>query len=458
MAKPLSTLLWGLSKSTIEKMDEYRTRGALIQTKALYVKSKVEDFKYDKGITGYKTSYVNIEKEEWHWKDQHDFIQEAVKEIPEYSDCVAEISRRCQVNDQQADFWLSRFVQSVVSAALVGNVDHEFLVDQTTTFISDLDNSPIDWKVEAWLNGIWLEDEQYRLENGIILRRPNPPDLETEISFELLPSWHTTPFYKTPSAILEAAFRTNDPQEVQREIETILDILRLFRLGSVTSLKLKHSSKSFLEPGGTFFSTSEPPETYKYALGANDVELLETFLNKMKPLVPPDPIFATPSERDQKGSPLRIALQRYKDALLHPMPVESRVTSAITCLEALYLKASERMELSHRLAQRTSALLRLLSYRPLQVYNELSRAYEIRSTFIHGSQIERKQQASAAKLCESVLDYARVSLVAFMQHQDTIAKEDLINRLDNSLLDENALHKAQQLFHDSILIPMGTSY
>ena len=133
------------------------------------------------------------------------------------------------------------------------------------------------------------------------------------------------------------------------------------------------------------------------------------------------------------------------------MVIENRITSAITCFEALYLKGKEREELSHRLCQRAAALLRLMDFTPLEVYNKLNQAYDIRSTFIHGSQSEFEHQ-KAQDLCKTVLEYARISLLIFFQLKEAINKEELINKLDNSLLDDRALIKIKELIGDNIII------
>ena len=92
-----------------------------------------------------------------------------------------------------------------------------------------------------------------------------------------------------------------------------------------------------------------------------------------------------------------------------------------------------------------------IGFRPLEVYNNLSRAYDIRSTFIHGSQIDKAQQVSAGKLCEEVLNYARVALLVFFQVRNKTDKENLINKLDNALLDEGAQTKLKDVLKEILI-------
>lgn len=446
MGKTLSALLWDLSKSIIAKVKEYQTEGALIQTRTLYVKPKIEGFEYEEGLISHGVSWTHVEKEEWHWKDQYDFIHKVVEQIPEHSDCIAEISKKYKIPNRQAEYWLSRFVQILADKA-VDPLSDEFIVDQVTTFIRDLDKSPRDWRIKVWLDGIWLEEEQYELAGEMVLRRPNPADFEIERRFDMSPVHDPFPFRGTPSSVLEFSFRAKESHEVRAEIGRILDVLGLFRLGSISAPRIEMLPRSIIS-GGTFTISSSPVATpYKYALRSADIGPLTSLIKKIKPMLPSP--FDTPTDGID---PLGIAFQRYKDALYQRGTIESRITSAITCLESLYLKARERMELSHRLSQRISALLRLFEFIPLKVYKDVSRAYDIRSTFIHGSQVEEKQQQSAPKLCETVLEYARVSLLVFFQLKGTVEKEELINKLDNSLLEEKALQKTKELISKDIII------
>lgn len=448
MDKALSALLWRLSKKVTEKVKEYRTKGELIQTRTLYVKPKVDNFVFKEGSSSYTTSFTYVQKKEWHWKDQHDFIQKVIKQFPTYSDCVAEISKRSKVPNKQAEFWLSSFVQILVNKA-VDPLTDEFLVDQVTTFISDLNNSPIDWEIKIWLDGIWLEEAQYKLGSEIILRQPNPSDLEVERPFNILPDYHYFSSPQIGSSFLEFVFRCKSDREVQIETELILDVLRLFRLGSVVKLACEIFPKSFLHMHTTYNPGRHYATPFKYAFRSADVDILESLVKKIKPILPHDPAL---TESIASVHSISIAFQRYKDALLQHVAIESRITSAITCLEALYLKAEERAELVHRLGQRASALLRLVGFVPLEVYNNISQAYDIRSTYIHGSQIDKGRQQSANKLCKTILEYARVSLLVFFQLKETMEKENFINKLDNSLLDEKAEQKTKELICEDIII------
>jgi hypothetical protein len=139
--------------------------------------------------------------------------------------------------------------------------------------------------------------------------------------------------------------------------------------------------------------------------------------------------------------PLAVALQRHRDAVLTSSSTEGRIALGISCLEALYLKGSERSELTHRLSQRAAALLRYAGCPPMKAYHDLARAYDIRSRFIHGSAMDEDQRKSADELCKGILEYARLSVVGFSQVTSTGEKDAFLSRIDSSLLDDRAKEK-----------------
>jgi hypothetical protein len=253
-------------------------------------------------------------------------------------------------------------------------------------------------------------------------------------------------FPMPPSAILELKKRAANNLEVQREVELVLDILRLFRLGSTVARNAAYRPKSFIQFGGTLgYPLTQLVVSYRYVIKDSDAPKLNQFYERLSPIVARFSTFATPAVA---GDSLLIAFQRYKEALFLAGATEARVTSAITCLEALFLRANERAELSHRLGQRVGAVLAVWGARPIEVYRNVSQAYEIRSAYIHGSSVPQDQQASAPALCERILDYARLSLVAFLQMRasqgDQFEKEKLLSRIDNSLLDDTARRRLRE--------------
>jgi hypothetical protein len=447
-SKGLPVKLWTLSKEINEKVKEYKKNKQTAKTQQLYLKPTISNFNYKEGALSYGTSYSPEIREEWDFKKLFDFTEKVIKQIPDYHSIALEISKKYEVNEAQADFWLERFTNSITQIAFE-ELSEEKAIDIISTFTNDLEKGPLDWKTKVHINGFWLQEEEYSIYDGLKIRRPIPSDIAIETPFYFLPlSMETTGFRTPPSAILELEYRAKQEIEVQNEIEKILNCLRLFRLGSIFSIKMDLSPKSILANGGIIGSGQRFSLAYRYPISNKDITKFAELIRRIKILLPKEPLSASSTEID----PINIALQRYNDALLKPESIESKITSTITCFEALYLKAEERMELSHRLGQRVAALLGFFNFTALEVYNNLNRSYDIRSTFIHGSLIKAEKQKDIAQLVEKILNYARISLLLFLQLKSTIDKESLICKIDNSLLDSYARSKLEELLKQNCAI------
>lgn len=136
--RDLPSKLWLFSKSIADIVKEYKNDGKIVKVSRLYIKPKVEKFEYKKGSTSYTKSFKYLRKEEWHWKDQFEFIERTIKELPRYIALTSEISKKYKVKRAQSDFWLSRFVQNIIQKMLTDGND-EVLIDDITVFIADLE-------------------------------------------------------------------------------------------------------------------------------------------------------------------------------------------------------------------------------------------------------------------------------------------------------------------------------
>jgi len=47
-------------------------------------------------------------------------------------------------------------------------------------FIRDLDGVPIEWRIEAWLQGVWMKTKEIEIEKGVVIRKTSSTDLEFE--------------------------------------------------------------------------------------------------------------------------------------------------------------------------------------------------------------------------------------------------------------------------------------
>jgi len=266
--------------------------------------------------------------------------------------------------------------------------------------------------LKVWLEGIWLDIEEISIEKGITIRKPQPSDLEYEypVGMPLL-SVHYESMHH-PSAILEITKRTRNRSEISIEIEKIILALQLYKIGSVNKILAEWRPKSILNFGGTTSSFIRWwATTYKYPITEEDVKTLPQFINMIKPLIPTD----NKTGRPLSSNPIGIAILRYQDSLFKPEAIENKIAYTIMGLEALYLKANEREELSHRLAQRTAKMMESFNEPPIKVYNIVKNAYEIRSSFVHGSHVSVEDPRKTKEILDKIIDYLRKSILIFLQ-------------------------------------------
>lgn len=391
-------------------------------------------------------SYEYVGREEWDIKNQFDFMKEFIETLSDYSLVVLEISKKYSVTTSQAESYLSRFAQTLVANFLSGIKD-EFIVDLISTFIGDLEKHQVTWNIKLFIDGLWL-DEDYEINDAIKIRPFKSSDLEVEKPFDIFSFRAFNDIHSTSSAVLELIYRAYDQKEIHDNITILLNYLRLFRLGSIISVRQEKKPKSILRGESISTPNVRLGDVYKYFLSKEDVPNLSELIKRIDTFSPKK-IFVAPSE---EATPISISIQRFNDALFRNESIESQITSAITCFEALYLKAEERTELAHRLSQRASIILGFLDLPPIEVYNVLSKAYEIRSIYIHGSQTGPEERRNIADHARKVMDYSRLSLLVFIQMMPVMDKDNLISKIDNSLLDEKARIKLKELIHKNCII------
>ncbi|CDG64213.1 hypothetical protein MBMB1_0094 [Methanobacterium sp. MB1] len=449
----LSSSLYSLFKKIIDEVNEYKSEGKIFKSDEPVAKEVIQ-FQYNKGAIITQFSHKDVKQEKWTMerKEYINSYSDLIRHEPMFSDIISEISDKYNLNESAfvyLDFSLQNFLQKIInddSSSLTG----KDIVNYVSVFIARLENTPFNWDIKAWINGIWLEDEEYEIYDGLKIRRPTSSDLENEKSAYIAKIFQTINFNK-PAAIIEMNGRAKSHSEIFYKLEVILMILRLFKVGSIFSVQTEIYPPFFFHEyheNNTRFA-----QFFSYKLTKQDIseinilikrlekimsqDILKIYFGETEPaLIIPDRLLEIHSDIDA----ISIALQRYNDTLLKPETIESRITSIMTCFEALYLKGNEREGISRRLAQRAAIILKIAGKKPNKVYQKLINAYDIRSTYIHGSPIGdgEKEYKHVDKLLEDILDWARLSILIFLQLKPKMDKDKIVNLIDKSMLDEKA--------------------
>ncbi len=452
----LATILTRFCREIASAVAEARKNGEIVDTRATKIRTVVTEFSYrDEGSVQHTSTLEQEVEDEWHWRDQFRFLDKVVKQLPAYGEVLAAISGEFPQRGAP-EFVVTRFAQLVAAEAGTsrnGALSDEQIIEQVVALLDDLNRNAIRWNANVWLNGIWLRDETVAIDERTVLRRPRADDLEERVDIEraLWGMRDRRSFDGLPSAILEFHLKTIDGGAVQRHVAQLLDALRLFRVGCVAYIRLALSNRSIERVAGVFSPGSIAAQDQKYPIAAADSASLGAYVARLLPALPVDPAYATTAATEV--TPIGVALVRYRDGLLQLVTAEARIASVMSCLEALYQKAQERTELTHRLSQRVAALMRSYGYQPIKVYREIGEAYDVRSTFIHGSAIPREKYARCSELLKAVLEYARVSMNVFVQLPSDTDREGFVSQLDNSLLEPKAAQRIEELLK-TMLVPV----
>jgi hypothetical protein len=433
----LSDKLLSLARMLVEEINLVKVNGELVREERPYVRMTVGILDVKDGeITSFSQGAEDIVRSEFNRRTISQLVRDFIKQLDENEkiiclDCIADI---CDIKRYDAHGILRQFIEQLVNLILESDdTSDTYLSGLIHIFVDGLEKEP-DWTFRIWLNGIWIEQPQIEMVEGAILRQPTPSDFEVEIPSGWAPLYNQDIDNSSVMAVLEITVRESSHIEADAEIINYTNLLRLFRLGQVK--RLKHTRSASRLTGSTFFTgiTSYGPchPRYKYEFKPDDVDTFAKYCEHVKPHI---------AALREKETFIGIAYSRYESASFSAR--ESCITSAISCLEALYLGGNEG-QFSHRLSQRTAALLRILtSELGPDIYKQVKDAYGIRSKFVHGSVEGKKDRRkntrrnNAHNLSVPILNYARQSLLVFLQLK-TLGKDDFLQLIDRSLLDYEA--------------------
>jgi len=337
-------------------------------------------------------------------------------------------------------------------------------------FIKELKREPLHFKLTTQIRGLDLDltEEAYHINDELTIRKPTPSEIEEksynysgrkDLAFEYLI------LTKPPSAVLEQSFVSpyfeTNRNIIEYRVDSAIASLQLLKVCSVFKQETKITVNLNLIHGITYSysALSIPVPEYSCSIKKEEVPKLQKIVEIAAKFLPEG--FSHNFLKEQSDiSPITIALQRFNEALFKTklQGIESRITYAIMCFEALFLGESERQELTHKLSQRVAALMHLVGLKKttaINVYDDIKEAYNIRSEYLHGS-TEYHDVFTITQLEQRILNYASISLLVFLQmrgsdgtiedgkgqkgskrkkkSKDEIMKGDLIRKIDRSML------------------------
>ncbi|MEK6982497.1 MAG: hypothetical protein AABX38_06195 [Candidatus Micrarchaeota archaeon] len=299
------------------------------------------------------------------------------------------------------------------------NVTIESLVNET---ILDLRGLPTEKFSKVRVRGLALGINQFNLTEDILFLKFNETDIQVE-------DFQTGYEYMELlcDSICEIKFKLIQFIELQHKIESIFQILRLFRPHPIHWKFYNLKSKSL------FNHSSGTLRNIKYL--SQEPKLIVNDLNKEE--ISKFYAFFKEHELDQRllntsNNHIDIALNRYEKAVLANEIVEEKITNAVSGLEALYL--IERDELVYRFGLRISKVMSIFDYEHLETIKKLKTAYTIRSEFIHG---QLSKEDKLEDILNFTLECLRKSIIVFLVlEKNGYKKEALIKKIEHGFVDK----------------------
>ena len=402
----------------------------------LYTRTTGEILKYEKGNSQVISKSETFVKSDILWLNSENYFNRQSKKFKIFQECLSEIKSDLHLEHNKAIKQLNALIQFLLFK------NEEKLTDRRiseilTVFLNDLNNIAPLWKIKLWIDGIWLNDEQIIVSSDFIIRRPQSSDLE-HTQKTLLQEY--TSKFENYSCIIEIFEKFENSLQINEYLGKLIQSLNLYNLGNISIKRREYIPNSILTSCLSPYTSSEF-STLKYEIKKDESENLKSFLDFM--------IEYFPEKNWQKKpphvlNPIYIGIERYYEAIKNNSTIENKITTTITAFEALLLKANERSELSHKLSQRVSYLSRYFNDPPIRIYNTMKRAYEVRSTYIHGSMLPHNQRKDLQDVHVQIIKILRRTLLLFIDLSNKMTKDDLITKLDNSIIDPNAHTKLSQ--------------
>lgn len=449
---------------TNQKIAEGLSDGTLMYYQRIINKVTVDKFNYDSdGFITCHSTIQSILKNSGFEIDGRERIKESVLRSKEYLSALDSLNiiYKDFNNVNHLDMLVSQIIRLIETKSTLTPSKIDFL---TKTFIKELNNEPVKYGATVELEGIIMMIDKLDIAEGVILRRPEAKDIEGEFSYN-----DPLPLIK-PSAILNIEILgKGGGADLQKYVEKVISLLKLFKIGSVDKIKYKTYSDSILSIQGSSISSGfRKLNLENYSLSNKDKTNLIKFWNKFFNILPEGFYGFNPSNIDY----LTIAFNRYSDSLLNDFR-EKRVANAIMGLEALFL--NNEGELKYKLSKRISKIMGLLGCNAIKIDQTVMEAYKIRSKFVHGDHLEANKIIDLEKIfrgektvngkkleildndenmsdfIRKIIELLRVSiiLITLQRNGENDAKnkmkKEFINLIDDSLIDKEKEKELKKL-------------
>jgi hypothetical protein len=304
----LSGLSFRLAKRVVEGVNEQQSAGTLLRIRQSYITRTNQDLRYSPNFSEFNMSPTVEEKETWDFRAVESFIDNQIKNLPEYNAVALEVVKRY---GKQQTHILDGFVRHLIFENSNALKD-ENLVESVTILLSSLAGQAPDWSVRVFLSNVSAAAPDVMVSENLTLRQPRIEDVQETIPAE----WLNMPRVSTGQiyfdSILDVRLYGRTSADSQAYILKVVDALMLFRLGSALTSRYDFWGRTLTQPSS--FTIGGMPrfhQAFKYVVKPEDAQLLKVFLDRIAHAIPSE---LTP---ESEVDPLDTAFWRYKDALIN---------------------------------------------------------------------------------------------------------------------------------------------
>ena len=288
------------------------------------------------------------------------------------------------------------------------------------------------------LDGFYSNVERIELEKGLFIQRMSLNEREELISGYFLHSGLNITNILTNEYWLfnEYLLKSGGPNDYALFIEKkFLPFLRIFKSGKVRmrhyKLETNYWTSDFVFGGLIYHSDTFVVDNGNYIIQKGETEQFTDLWRKYR-------------EIDfSQDRALNIAIKRYNDSFVR-REAEDRIIDLMIAFEAIFLKGTEKMELTFKLALRTAIFLGGVDRENL--FEFMKKTYNTRSDIVHGikpiDKIKVKKSINGKEYNEytpqeflnKLEEILRECLLKYIREYQGYQIEELINSIDKKIL------------------------
>jgi len=333
-----------------------------------------------------------------------------------------------------AYFYIHYYIERILQKIISEELDDLLLEDYTDRLIDELEGKPYNVIGIFDVCGLDIEFNEAKLAPNIILKKGNKDDLEDIKKFAYIKRKEEI---EVSHIVMSINIRTTRYDDIYREINEVLRIIRFFIMGDITFSQSIVFAKTVSYPNELdVYDSKRFSIHFRNILKKKDIDSLSKFIEEIK-------LATMKIVKDDKYRFLLIAIERYEWALLEKQLLDRLFLSAVIGLEALFSKEKESSVTKQVYCFRIAKFLSFFGLNPMNIKRDFAKAYSFRNNIVHGNIYDEDWFDNLKKQYPIILNYLRLSIIFFLLNND-LTKNQILSSIDESLLGINDSYKIEE--------------